>query len=127
MIASHLLTVWDAPVDGRRAAWLDPRIAIFGGAFLVAFAIGVPFVVVDQARFLDAMRELAHALRTGDVNLETSNGWWHHLVFSLRYGMGLPMLTAGIGRRGGHVLARYAERRAAAVVPDRLLRRSPAA
>ena len=96
MIASHLLTVWDAPVDRRRAAWLDPRILIFGGAFLLAFAIGVPFVVVDQARFLDAMRELAHALRTGDVNLETTNGWWHHLIFSLRYGMGLPMLTLGL-------------------------------
>src|SRR5262249_51394816 len=62
----------------------------------VAFAVGVPFVVLDRAPFLDAMRELAHALRVGNERMDLGNGWLYHLTFSLRYGMGIPLLAAGL-------------------------------
>jgi Dolichyl-phosphate-mannose-protein mannosyltransferase len=95
MLASHALTVIDAP--GRRAeAILDDRVAYFGLGFALSFAIGVPFIVLDRAPFLAAMGELAHALSVGDARLALSNGWLHHLVFSLRYGVGLPLLVIGL-------------------------------
>jgi hypothetical protein len=80
----------------RRAALFDDGILYFGVAFGLAFGIGVPFVIVDRAPFFAAMRELAHALTVGDVRLEPTNGWLHHLTLSLRYGIGLPLLAAGV-------------------------------
>jgi 4-amino-4-deoxy-L-arabinose transferase-like glycosyltransferase len=95
MIASQLLHVWESP-ERRRDAWRDPRIFYFGIPFVVAFAIGVPFVLLDRAPFLDAMRELAHALRVGDVRMDLGNGWLYHLTFSLRYDLGVPLLVAAL-------------------------------
>ena len=95
MIVSHLLHVWDSPGQ-RRDAWLDAGILYFSVPFALAFAVGVPFVVLDRGPFLDAMRELAHALRVGDVRMDLGNGWLYHLTFSLRYGMGLPLLVTGL-------------------------------
>jgi hypothetical protein len=95
MIVSHLLNVWDSP-GHRRDAWLDAGILYFTVPFALAFAIGVPFVVLDRGPFLDAMRELAHALRVGDVRMDLGNGWLYHLTFSLRYGMGIPLLVTGL-------------------------------
>lgn len=95
MLVSHSLTVFDRPAR-RRQALLDDRIVYFGVAFALALSIGVPFVVVDRAPFMAAIRELGQALRTGDPRLDLSNGWWHHLELSLRYGLGLPLLIAGL-------------------------------
>jgi hypothetical protein len=95
MLASHLLHVWDAP-EPRRNAWLNSGILYFSVAFGLAFAIGVPFVVLDRGPFLDAMHELAHALRVGDTRMDLGNGWLYHLTFSLRYGMGIPLLVTGL-------------------------------
>jgi hypothetical protein len=87
--------VFDSPGRRREALW-DNRIVYFAVAFGLAFSIGIPFVVVDRSLFLDAMQDLAHALRVGDARLDLGNGWVHHLTFSLRYGMGLPLLAAGL-------------------------------
>jgi hypothetical protein len=95
MIVSHLLHVWES--RGQRGeAWLDTGILYFSLPFALAFAIGVPFVVLDRGPFLDAMHELAHALRVGDVRMDLGNGWLYHLTFSLRYGMGIPLLVTGL-------------------------------
>lgn len=96
MLVSYALTVLDAR-GHRRRAWREDGILYFGVAFGLAFVIvGVPFIIADRAPFLAAMRELAHALTVGDVRLEQSNGWLYHLSNSLRYGIGLPLLAAGI-------------------------------
>jgi hypothetical protein len=108
MLASHVLNVWDSPPSRRRDAWLDPGILYFSLPFATAFAIGVPFVVLDRAPFLDAMHELTHALRVGDMRMDLGNGWLYHLTFSLRYGMGVPLLVAGLA---GAVLLLWREPR----------------
>lgn len=95
MAVSHALTVLDSPGRRREALW-DNRIAYFGVAFALGFSVGIPFVVLDRAPFLDAMRELAHALQVGDRRLDLGNGWVHHLTVSLRYGIGLPLLATGL-------------------------------
>lgn len=74
--------------NGNPVAWM-----ILTG--LAAFAIGIPFVVFDYDRFMAAMNELALSMRQGDPRLGQSNGWLHHLEFSLRYGLGLPLLVTG--------------------------------
>jgi hypothetical protein len=100
MLVSHGLNVWDSPASKRRQAWRDPGILYFSFPFVFAFALGVPFVVLDRAPFLDAMHELTHALRVGDVRMDLGNGWLYHLTFSLRYGMGVPLLVAGLAGAG---------------------------
>jgi hypothetical protein len=112
MLVSHVLTVFDSP--GRRGEALrDDRILYFGVAFALAFGIGVPFVLIDRAPFFEAMGELAHALTVGDPRLDLSNGWLHHLTFSLRYGIGLPLLVTGLA---GAVALLWLEPRVAALL-----------
>jgi hypothetical protein len=96
MIVSYVLRILDAPSDQRRRAWRDTSLLVFGAAFVLTFSIGVPFLVIDRMRFMDAMRELLHALHTGDMYAPTSNGWIHPVTMSLRYGLGLPLLVSGL-------------------------------
>jgi hypothetical protein len=42
------------------------------------------------------MGELAHSMRYGQGTVLQENGWLHHLTYSLRYGMTLPLLIAGL-------------------------------
>jgi len=93
-IASHIVHVIESP-GGRWQAAADGRLAAAGVGFALGFAIGVPFVVLDTARFLGAMQDLNRSMQTGQPWLELKPGWIHHLEFSLRYGMGLPLLFAG--------------------------------
>lgn len=109
-IVSQLLHASESP--GRRlAALFDARLLWFGVPFALAFAIGVPFVFADTARFSGAMGELAHSMRTGQGALTPDNGWLHHLTYSLRYGLSLPLLLAGLA--GAIALAVREPRRAA--------------
>jgi 4-amino-4-deoxy-L-arabinose transferase-like glycosyltransferase len=94
-IASQIVHVVESP-GARWQAAADGRLAAAAAGFAVAFAIGVPFVVLDTERFLVAMRQLGDSMQTGQPWLELKAGWIHHLQFSLRYGMGLPLLFAGV-------------------------------
>ncbi|MEO8259442.1 MAG: glycosyltransferase family 39 protein [Acidobacteriota bacterium] len=95
IIASQVLAVIELPRQRLRTP-LDARLVLFGAAFAAAFAIGVPFVFLDRERFLSAMEVLGGSMATGSPGLGLGNGWLHHLQFSLRYGLGLPFLIAGL-------------------------------
>jgi 4-amino-4-deoxy-L-arabinose transferase-like glycosyltransferase len=91
---SQLLHAMESP--GRRAAALfDARLIWFGVPFVLALAVGVPFVLADADRFLAAMGDLMHSMRSGQGASSPENGWLHHLAYSLRYGVGLPLVIAG--------------------------------
>jgi hypothetical protein len=77
------------------------------------FAIGVPFLVFDLPRFLAGMTLLGESMETGSRGLDLSHGWIHHLEYSLRYGLGLPLLFAGIV---GMAVLIAVERRAAVLL-----------
>jgi 4-amino-4-deoxy-L-arabinose transferase-like glycosyltransferase len=94
IVASYLLNLGFSA--NRRAALRDPRLVTYGVPFLIAFGVGVPFVVLDYDNFRLAMVELQRSMTTGDPRLGLTNGWLHHLQFSLRYGLGLPLLAAGL-------------------------------
>ena len=94
-VASYLVHIFES-AGRRREAALDTRLLISGGAFLAAFSVGIPFVFLDRAGFVDAMRLLIEAMQRGDMSVGLTNGWIHHVQFSLRYGVGVPLLLAGI-------------------------------
>ena len=94
-LVSQLLHAHASP--GRRlAAFLDARLLWLGVPFLFALAVGIPFVFTDADRFWGAMGELAHSMRVGQGSMNPDNGWLHHLTYSLRYGLSLPLLVAGV-------------------------------
>jgi 4-amino-4-deoxy-L-arabinose transferase-like glycosyltransferase len=92
--ASYLVNVVEA--SDRRKAWLDPRLFLYGLPFLATFAIGVPFLLVDLPKFIDGMQLLRQSMESGSNGLDLGAGWLHHLEYSLRYGLGLPLLVAGL-------------------------------
>jgi hypothetical protein len=63
---------------------------------LAAFVVGTPYAVLDPVPFLTALREVSAHLRRGHMAL-AGYAWRIHLTSSLQYGVGLPMLVAGIG------------------------------
>jgi 4-amino-4-deoxy-L-arabinose transferase-like glycosyltransferase len=70
-------------------------------AFLAAcaFAAGTPYALLDASHFAAALREVGGHLRRGHMAL-AGYAWQTHLTSSLRYGLGLPMLVAGLGGMG---------------------------
>ncbi len=62
---------------------------------IAAFLAGSPYVLLDFATFQkDFLYEMNH-LAEGHY-VDVGNGWLHHLTASLRYGMGVPLLAAGV-------------------------------
>ncbi len=82
--------------DGKLKAARDPRLFTYGIPYLLAFGVGIPFVVLDYQNFAIAMKELQSSMTGGDPRLHLENGWIHHLVNSMRYRLGLPLLVAGL-------------------------------
>jgi hypothetical protein len=78
------------PVAGRLG-----RAAALFGLMAVSFAATSPYCVIEFRECLAALRfEAAHL--SGGHGAILGRGWIVHLVSSLRYGMGLPLLVAGI-------------------------------
>lgn len=94
LVASYIVHVVQA--TDKASAARDPRLFTYGLPFLAAFGVGVPFVVLDYKNFVLAMRELQSSMTVGDPRLGLQNGWIHHLEYSLRYGLGAPLLAASL-------------------------------
>jgi 4-amino-4-deoxy-L-arabinose transferase-like glycosyltransferase len=96
MVMSQALHASASP-GGRLKAFVDKRMLGYGAALSVAFAIGVPFVVFDFARFRLSMEQLWDSMMKGVGSIAPDvNGWAHHFGYSLRYGLGWPLLLAGL-------------------------------
>jgi 4-amino-4-deoxy-L-arabinose transferase-like glycosyltransferase len=96
MLVSQLMHLFDAPAKDRLRVAFDKRLLHFGGAFALALAIGVPFIVFDWPRFSVAMGELLHSTKHGMGNASLEPGWIHHIKLSLRYGLGLPLFLVSL-------------------------------
>jgi hypothetical protein len=70
------------------------RVALFVGLMLVTFLVVAPFSLVEHRELVAELRLVADNLagRPGS-NLR---GWTYHLTTTLRYGLGLPLLVAGL-------------------------------
>jgi 4-amino-4-deoxy-L-arabinose transferase-like glycosyltransferase len=112
MLASQMILVAESPGRRLRAAF-DIRLLFFGIPFAVAFLVGIPFVFYDTQGFLAAMELLRHSMEIGSPHLGLNSGWVHHLEFSLRHGLGMPLLAAALG---GTALLLIAQPRVAALL-----------
>lgn len=103
------------PIAIAGALSSGPAVKLVGAAaiaMVAAFLLGTPFALLDLPTFVRDFRyELGH-LAEGHY-VDVGNGWAHHLTASLRYGLGVPLLAAGLF---GVVVAFVEDRRRAAVI-----------
>jgi len=93
---SAAILAFDAPGptwDAVRRTRLFHVLVPFGATF----ALTTPYVLLDFGKFRADMAALA-ALHTAGMTPPDllGIGWVYHLTFSLRYGLGLPLLVAGL-------------------------------
>jgi 4-amino-4-deoxy-L-arabinose transferase-like glycosyltransferase len=86
--------------DRWRVRWLvnaatDRGLLLFTGALILAFFAGTPFALADLDTFLRDVRFEMRHLEAGHAGIQIPGGT-HHLFFSLRFGLGAPLLLAGL-------------------------------
>jgi Dolichyl-phosphate-mannose-protein mannosyltransferase len=82
-------------VEGRT---LGPRVRqalIVIGVLLAAFLLTTPYSVLDYPKFRSSLQNISSHLAEGH-GVMLGRGWFVHLTQSLRYGLGLPLLSAGL-------------------------------
>lgn len=96
MVLSGAIKIWDA--RGRRwQAAREARLHWMLPVMGLAFFAGSPYVLLDYGKFLYDMKWLRWSMDRGMTPPELLGiGWVYHLRVSLRYGLGLPLLTAGL-------------------------------
>src|SRR5439155_2159759 len=80
-----------------RVPWRERgrRIALFVAWLAAAFVIGTPFSLLDHGPFVEGLIRQSRHIATPH-GLDLGPGGMYHLAFSLRYGVGLPLLAAGL-------------------------------
>ena len=83
------------PIDRRPAATVASAarsIALLAVCAAAAFLVGTPFAVLDHRTFLTSVATVRSHLAGGHVIM--TRGWPYHATFTLRYGLGLPLVAA---------------------------------
>lgn len=78
------------PLSARLA-----RAALVLSIMLLAFVLTSPYTVLDYPRFFESLRAISSHL-AGGHGVMLGRGWFVHLDVSLRYGLGWPLLAAGL-------------------------------
>jgi hypothetical protein len=92
-LATAVVTLVHSEPAARRKV-LQGIAALFGGA-LIGFLCGTPYGLLDAPEFLWGLRyDFSHLMEGHGIVL--GRGWWYHLRFSLWYGMGAPLMGAGL-------------------------------
>jgi hypothetical protein len=107
--ATIVAPVRDEPWSGRNAA---RRATTFLACALLGFIAGTPYAVLAYPAFVEGVRFESHHLAAGH-GIQLGYGWIYHLMFTLRYGLGTPLLIASIA--GIPVLAATSWRKGALV------------
>ncbi|HEX7140352.1 MAG TPA: phospholipid carrier-dependent glycosyltransferase, partial [Vicinamibacterales bacterium] len=105
IIVPLFIAVWQRA--GSR--WAYPIIV---AGFVAGFLAGTPYAWIARQKFFSDLVGLQSHLSGGHATDE-GLGWIRHLTFSLRYGLGLPLLLTAFG---GFVWLVAANRRTAGVV-----------
>ncbi len=83
------------------------RAALFGAMMVAAFLLTSPYTLLDFRKFLEDFTFEAGHLAQGHGR-DLGRGWSHHLVSTLRYGVGVPILASGVA---GFLLLLWKDRR----------------
>jgi 4-amino-4-deoxy-L-arabinose transferase-like glycosyltransferase len=81
------------PAGAIRLVLRDSGVAALSA--LAGFLVATPYAVLDHATFVSALHGIGAHL-SGGHGADVGLGWRVHLTSSLRYGLGLPLLLAGI-------------------------------
>jgi hypothetical protein len=86
--------VWtrDRPFSLAARFW---RVAVFGAVMAAAFLLASPYSVLEWGQFVDALQSESRHLVAGH-GIVLGRGWAVHLATTLRYGLGIPVLVAGV-------------------------------
>lgn len=90
--------------------------ALFLATMLLTFAVTSPYSFLDHRAFTAALGNVSAHLATGH-GVELGRGWLVHLSSSLRYGLGIPLLVAGLSGLVWLVVARPREGFVVAILP----------
>ncbi len=91
-------TKYNAAIIALPALWIIGRLgraALFAAVMVLAFALTSPYCFLEYEQFITALRGVSARLETGH-GVMLGRGWVVHLTSSLRYGLGLPLLVAGL-------------------------------
>jgi hypothetical protein len=102
LLPAIVAIVWQ-PERNRRPALVVRALAVLLLGAAIAFVAGTPFAVLDSSTFLAAVTGVGRHLGAGHVVM--ARGWMYHAIFTLRYGLGIPLL-AGAGLGGVWLIAR---------------------
>ncbi len=69
-------------------------VALLGVAFVLGFLVGTPYALLDAPAFYHGVTAVRSHLAGGHVVM--ARGWIYHPTFTLRYGVGLPLLLAAL-------------------------------
>ena len=90
--ALHILKSRGARV---RAAF-DRRIVFFAVPLVLVFLAAAPYTIFGFERFMETVQFIRQGLRTGAGFADLGYGWTHHVSWTLRYGLGIPLLVASL-------------------------------
>ena len=71
------------------------RVIVFGLLVVAAFLVVCPYAVLDYRQFIADIQFNARHLAEGH-GADLGRGWVYHLTTTLRYGLGSPLLVAGV-------------------------------
>jgi 4-amino-4-deoxy-L-arabinose transferase-like glycosyltransferase len=81
--------------DKKIRLFLDKQLLLFMTALVFTFFLGTPFALFDFTKFIsDFLLEMKHLNLGWGIILR--RGWWHHLSFSLRFGLGWTLFFASL-------------------------------
>jgi hypothetical protein len=114
LVAAALLAYDRRRRDGRwPVGETVARALLSTGACAAAFVAGTPYSLLDRAKFLHDVAGVARHVSVTHGGIDLGIGGVYHLEFSLWYGLGPPLLVAGIL---GFAWAAVADRRKAAIL-----------
>jgi 4-amino-4-deoxy-L-arabinose transferase-like glycosyltransferase len=80
------------------------RVWHYGRAGTLAFVLAAPFVFLEYPQFREAMALLQSSMASG-MTRDIDNGWTYHVMTSLRWGVGWPLLATGVSGLLGMLIA----------------------
>jgi hypothetical protein len=90
------LHAWTVRHDWRRML-RETHLWRMALAVVVTFLVTNPYLVLDYGNAMRQLQSLAAQASTGMTPPEMlGSGWGYHLPFSLRHGLGIPLLGAGL-------------------------------